>query len=132
MMTGQEELARTGHVNGTCRGGSKRPVPQLHKIDATLVAGLGLLKNLVRFEVEKTQPHGAVSHNAFEMSHAAAPAVFFTRIERHHRVAAFPDTIAIRIHAEADAMSERPDAHVPVELTAPGGQSRRDHIGGIV
>src|SRR5205807_8459690 len=59
-------------------------------------------------------------------------AVRFTWFERHHRVPAFPDPVGVGINAEADAVAESPDANVPIELPAPGGQARSDDVSIVV
>src|ERR1700693_2043443 len=97
-------------------------MPELDEIDAAHITPISVLENLFRLEVEKTKAHGTVPHAAFQMSSSSAAAVFLARIERDLHVAALPDTFVPGIDAEADAVTERPDADEPIQLTARGGE----------
>src|SRR5579863_10119713 len=93
---------------------------------------MGVFENLFRLQIEKTEAHGAVTHDAFQMPAASAAAVFFARIERHYYVSAFPDAFVPGIDAEADAVAEGPDADKPVQLAARGSEARGHHIGIVI
>src|SRR5271170_5301396 len=90
---------------------------------------MSVFENFIRLQVQKTEPHGSMPHDAFQMPTAAAAAVLFARIERDHHVATFPDAFVRRVDAEADAVPEGPYADQPVELPARGRQARGNYIG---
>src|ERR1700693_1366661 len=98
-------------------------MPELDEVDAAHITPMSVLENLFRLEIEKTKTHGTVPHDSFQMSSASAAAVFLARIERDHHVAALPDTFVPGIDAEADAVTERPHADEPIQLTASGGEA---------
>src|SRR4051812_37337664 len=93
-----------------CRGGSERPVPQLHKLAAAVIPLMGAFEDLVGFQIEEAQPHRALAHNAFQVALTAASAEHFFRIERDDDMAAFPDTLHCRITPEPNTRAERPNA----------------------
>ena len=130
--SGDEEFAGAGQVNGIRRCGGQRAMPQLDELHTALVALLRILEHFVRLHVQEAQAHGALAHDAFQMAHAAAAAIAFARIERHHHVAAFPDAFAPRINSKADAVAERPDANEAVQISVRGGQAGRQHVGVVV
>src|SRR5207247_2470988 len=99
-------------------GRRERAMPEPYEIEAALIAQRGVIEDFVRLHVEKAEAHGAVSHDAFEVPHSTATAEFLGRIERHHLVAALPNTVARRIDAESDAVPQGPNANQPVELIA--------------
>src|SRR5713226_329126 len=63
------------------------------------------------------------------MATPAAAAEIFLRVERDHRVPAFPNAFAPGIAAEADAVAARPDANELLPLAARGGDSRGHRVG---
>src|SRR5437016_98727 len=81
VVSGDEELAGAGHVDrtGCCSG--QRAVPQSHEVRAALIAVLRGFKNFVRLQVEETEPHGAMTHDAFQVPAPAAAAILFVGVE---------------------------------------------------
>ncbi len=130
--SGDEEFAGTRQVNGIRGGRGQRAMPQLDELDATLVPFPRILEHLVRLHIQEAQPHGAVAHDALQMAHAAAAAIALARIQRHHHVAAFPNSFAPRINAKADAVAERPDANEAVQISVRCGQPGGQNVGVVV
>src|SRR5438552_4170574 len=129
IVTGDEELARTIHVDSACSGRRQCAMPQAHKVRAPLIACLRGLEDLVWFHIEKSQAHGSMTHDAFQVATSTATAEFFVRIERDYGVAALPNPFRVRVSSEADSVAKRPNANEPVELTARRGKSRRNDVG---
>src|SRR5579862_2676071 len=97
-----------------------------------MIALSGVLENLVGFQVEETQTHSAMAHDALEMADTAATAILLGGVQRNHGVAAFPNPVAGGIDTEADAVAERPDSNQAVELIAPRREASRDDVGVVV
>src|SRR5260370_41244401 len=102
-------------------GGGQRTMAQLHKFRAALVTGARVSKNLLRFQIQKTQPHRAKSQDAFQMPASSTAAVVLVFIERHHGVPAFPNAVNGGRAPEADAVAEGPHADRGVSPPLRGG-----------
>jgi hypothetical protein len=63
------------------------------------------------------------------MTNTAASTVRLLRIERHHGVATFPNTLRGRVPAETDSVAESPNADQAVELPVCGGDAGCYDIG---
>src|ERR1700722_5069776 len=107
-------------------------MPQLHELDATLVALPRILKNLVGLHVQEAQPHGPLAHDALQMADAAAAAISFAGIERHHYVTAFPNSVAARIDSKSDAIAERPDADKAIQISVRRRQTSGQNVGVVI
>ncbi len=97
---------------------------QYHKLGAARIARTGVFKNFFRFEIQKTQTHGAPSEDSFQMSAAAATAEIFLGIQGDDGVPALPDSFARRIAAKADAIPERPHTRELMQLALRRRDSR--------
>src|ERR1035437_886342 len=128
IVAGEVEAPRTSQVNERRRGRGQGTMPQVHELAAPLVALLGLREYFFRLAVKKTHAHGAVSHDAFQVTHAAASAKALLGVERDGDVAALPYAFDIRPPAVADAVADGPHAGEAVELTAGGGHSGGDRV----
>ena len=81
VVAGEVEAAGAGEVDERGGGGGQRAVPQVDKLAAALVALFRLGKDLFRLQVQEAHAHGAIAHDAFQMSNAAAAAVALLGIE---------------------------------------------------
>ena len=115
-------------------GSGQSAVPQVAELGAArvgveLAAGGG--EDLFGLHIKKTQAHGAVAHDAFEMAAAAAAAVVFPLVEGDDGMAALPDAFGEGVGTIADAGAEGPNADTLVELAVFGGKSGRHGVGVI-
>ncbi len=62
----------------------------------------------------------------------AAAAIAFARIERHHHVAAFPNSFASRVDSKADTVAESPDADEPIQMSVRCRKTRGQDVGVVV
>jgi len=74
-----------------------------------VISLLRRFKDLLGLHVQEAEAHGAMPHDAFHVSAAAAAAVAFVIVQRNHSVAALPHTFRERIASVSDADAERPD-----------------------
>ena len=129
--TGQIEAAGAIQMDAGSGGGSQRTVPEADEGD-----GAGLVvprreEHFFRLQIEKAEANGAVAHDAFQVSHAAAAAIALLGVERNHGVATLPNAFAARVPAEADAIAQVPDAHQFFHRAARGGDAGCQRIGGV-
>src|SRR5215467_820802 len=80
------------------------------KFQAARIATLCIVKNFLRLQIKKTQPHRPVAQKSFQVTASAATTEIFLRIKRYHRVAAFPSARAPRITTEANSVPKCPHA----------------------
>ena len=95
-------------------GGGKGAVPEFGEVDAAGVAGFGLREDFLRLHIHKAQAHRPLAHNAFKVAFAAAAAEMLFRVERYHRMAGFPETVAEGIAAITNAGAESPNSNQAV------------------
>jgi len=74
----------------------------------------------------------ALAHDALQVADAAAAAIAFAAIERHHYVAPFPDSFASRINSKADAIAERPHSNEAIQNSVRGRQAGSQYVGVVV
>src|SRR6266851_7089601 len=122
--SGDEEGSGAFHVNAGGGRGGQSTMTKRHKLGAARVARAGVFKNFFRFEIHKTQTHGAASENSFQVSATAATAEIFLGIQSDDGVPAFPDSFARRIAAKAHAIPERPHARQLMQLALRRRDSR--------
>ena len=123
------EAPRTVQVNAVCRPGGQCPMPQLPEVAGPLVAVAGGHEDLFRFHIQKPQPHGAMPHDAFQVTGAAATAVALLGVQRDHHVARLPNSIIVRMAAVADAVAQVPHAHQLLHRFVSGGDARGQRVG---
>jgi len=81
----QIKRPRARHMNRGRRCRRQRAMALHHKLSASCVARLRILKNFFRLHVQN-RISSSGSQDSFQVAHAAAAAEFFLWIERHHRV----------------------------------------------
>jgi GMP synthase (glutamine-hydrolysing) A subunit len=121
-----EDAARTGSdglVICALSGGVDSAVA------AALVALKGQVEYLFRFHIQEPQPHGAMSHDSFQMSLATATTKMLFRVQTHDGMTAFPVPLNQRIAAEADPITERPHPDHPLKIALSGSNSSSHDIG---
>src|ERR1700680_3362492 len=128
IVPGNIELAGAVHVNASSRGGGQRAMTQSHKFRTSHITCAGVCKNLLRLEIQKTQTHRAMTEDSFQMPASAASAQTLFWIQCHHRVAAFPHSVAPRITPETDAIPKCPYANEFFQFVARGSASRRHGV----
>src|SRR6516162_1623905 len=104
-------------------------MPKLHELSAACITLASGSKNLFRLHVQEAKPHGAMPHNAFQVTSSPAAAEMLLGIEGHDRMPSFPDTFCPWIASKADPFAQGPDSNNPVEMSAGGGNSCRHHVG---
>src|SRR5438067_10916927 len=104
-------------------------MPELDEVLTARISRLRLLEHFIGFEIHEPKTHGAVAHNAFEVSPSSAAAELFFRIERHDRVACFPNAFPERISAKPNAVPQGPDANQAIKLSAAGSDAGGHHVG---
>src|SRR5580692_2041551 len=104
--------------------GGQCAVPQVNKLATACVAVFGIGKDLFWLEIEKAQAHGAISHDALEMTDAAASAVALLGVERHRDVPTLPHTLGVRPAPVPNAVSDSPNAGELVEAPMRGSHAR--------
>ena len=95
---------------------------------AARIALLGVGKHLFRLQVKEAQAHGAVAHDALQVTRAAAAAVTFFGVERDGDVPALPNAIRVWPAPIADAFADGPYARKSVELSPRGGHAGCDCV----
>ena len=123
------ELPRTLHVDAGGGGRGQRAVAEGQKFGATRVPVGGVRENLFGLEIQKAHPHRAVPEDALEVATAAAATEIFFGIQRHHGVAAFPNSFGPRIAAEADAVAEGPHTNESMKLVTRRRDARSHGVG---
>src|ERR1035438_3016477 len=89
----------------------EKAVPKLEKLAGPWIALPRRHEDFLRFHVQKTEAHGAMAHDAFQVPDAAAAAVAFLGVERDHHVARLPNSVVVRMAAESDTVAQVPDAN---------------------
>src|ERR1700744_5458505 len=112
-----------------CRGCGQCAMVALHEFHAPLITLFRGGEDLVRFHVEEAQTHGAMPHDAFEVTASPASAIVLLGVERDDGMSAFPWAVRVRIASEAYTVADGPYADKAVELAARGGQTGRGCIG---
>ena len=126
---GDEKRSGALHVDAGRGGGGQGAMAEGDKFLAASVAGARVFKNFFGLEIEEAHAHGAATEDSFEVAFAAAAAEGFLGIEGDDGVPAFPDSLAGREAAKANAIANGPYAEEFVEFAARGGNSRGHHIG---
>src|SRR5260370_4323806 len=103
-------------------------MPQLHEIDTTRIPGLCLLKDFIGFHIHEPKTHRAVTHDTFEVSPPSAATKLLFRVERHDRVACFPNTFPERISAKTNAISQGPNPDQTSKVSTSGSNAGSHHI----
>src|ERR1700757_3464760 len=88
VVTCEVEASGAGEMDERSGCGRKCAMPEVDEFTAAAIAFLGLSKDLFRFEVEEAHAHSAITHDAFEVTDAAASAEALFRIESDGNVAA--------------------------------------------
>src|SRR6516162_6215610 len=104
-------------------------MPKLHEVGAACIAFAGGGKDLFRLHIEEAKPHGAMSHDPFQVPSPPAPAEMLLGIQGHDGMPSFPDTFSPRIASETDPFAQGPDSNNPVEMPACGGNSCGHDVG---
>ena len=116
VVAGEVEAAGAGKVDEGGGCGGEGAMPQIDKLAAALVALLGVGEDFFGLEVEEAHAHGAIAHDAFKVTDAAASAVALLGVEGDGDVAAFPYAFDIGPAAIADAVADGPDAGELVQV----------------
>src|SRR5689334_8489213 len=103
-------------------------MPHLTEIPLAAVAVTRRGEDLLGLHVQEAKPHGAMPHDAFQMSDTSTAAEALLGIERHHRVACLPDAVCVRIAAETNTVAQIPDANCTVKRIARSGDARRQCV----
>src|SRR5215467_11818273 len=98
---GDEEHTGATHVDAGGGGGGQRAMAQSNKLHAPGVAGARVFKDLFRLEIEEAHAHRAAAEDSFKVAFAPAAAETFFRVQRDHRVAAFPHAFPCGIPPKA-------------------------------
>src|SRR5437773_689588 len=85
-----EKRPRALHVDAGGRGCRQRAMAQLHKFRAPGIARPRILKHFLRLQVKKSHAHRPAAENSFQVPFATAAAETLLRVQRDHRVPAFP------------------------------------------
>src|SRR5262249_46542023 len=104
-------------------------MPKLHEVGAAGITLAGGGKNLFRLHIKEAKPHGAMSHDTFQVPSPPAAAEMLLGIQGHDGMPSFPDAFRPRIASETDPFTQGPDSNNPVEMPAGGRNSCRHHIG---
>ena len=104
-------------------------MPELQELAGAVISVAGGDEDFLWLHIQKSQAHGAVAHDAFEVSDAAATAVALLGVERDDHVARLPDAVVVRMAAVADAVTEVPDAHEVVHGFVGGGDAGGQRVG---
>src|SRR6266851_8275610 len=107
-------------------------MPQPQEFHTAPIAAMCIFENFVGLHVQKAKPHSPNPHDSFQMSSAPAPAITLAWIQRHNHMAAFPNTFAPGIDAEADAVAQRPHANHTIEMAARSRYASRHNIRVVV
>ena len=133
---GDEEFSCAVLVDAGGDAGGEGFVPEVDEVFAACgVFRLAALacggEDLFGLHVEEAEAHGAVAHDALDMSASAAAAEFFLIVERDGGVTALEDSFGEGVAAVADAYAEGPDADEVVELAGGCGEACGDRVGVI-
>ena len=74
---GDIEASGTVQVDAGCRPGREGAMPEFAEIGSAGIAMARGGEDLLRLHIEEAEPHGAMSHDAFEVADTAAAAITF-------------------------------------------------------
>ena len=104
-------------------------MPQIHKLAAARIALTGVGENLIRLEIQESQAHGAIAHDAFQMTNSSATAITLLGVESDNCMSTFPNPVGVRPAAVTNSIAECPDANKSIQMSTRSGQTRGDGIG---